>query len=218
MTWAQAAEAAIKLGGIYDGTETPKEINAMTKAAAAAHKGRGLMGVARDNLPRDGQTYSFQAAFIEVEVDVETGMYRIVDYLAVADVGTVMHPHSLGAQIHGGAVQGFGHVRSQKLVYDPHYGAALANRLHHNKPPTILDIPYEQPMRWAAVELPDPTNPVGAKGIGEPAIGAGGGALICALADAVGDGVLRRTPVHPEQIMMSLAAKQPSYEVLTAFI
>jgi CO/xanthine dehydrogenase Mo-binding subunit len=216
--FAQAAELAIKRGGKFDGHELPKEINAMTRASATALAGLGLMGVARDNLPRDGQTYSFQAAFIEVEVDVETGVYRIVDYLAVADVGTVMHPNSLGGQIHGGAVQGFGHVRSQKLVYDPHYGAALANRLHHNKPPTILDIPYEQPMRWAAVELPDPTNPVGAKGIGEPAIGAGGGALICALADAVGDGILRRTPVHPEQIMLSLAAGKPSYEVLTAFI
>ena len=88
MTWTQAAEAAIKLGGIYDGTETPKEINAMTKAAAAAHKGRGLMGVARDNLPRDGQTYGFMSAFAEVEVDVETGVWTIVDFVGVADVGT----------------------------------------------------------------------------------------------------------------------------------
>ena len=176
------------------------------------------MGVARDNLPRDGQTYSFQAAFIEIEVDVETGVYTIVDYLAVADVGTVMHPNSLGGQIHGGAVQGIGHVRSQKLVYDPHYGAALSNRLHHNKPPTILDIPVAAPMRWAAVELPDPTNPSGRRASVSRPIGAGGGALICALADAVGDELIRRTPVHPEQIMMSLAAGKPSYEVLTAFI
>jgi CO/xanthine dehydrogenase Mo-binding subunit len=216
--FAKAAELAIKRGGKFDGHELPKEINAMTRASATALAGLGLMGVARDNLPRDGQTYSFQTAFIEIEVDVETGAYRIVDYLAVVDVGTVIHPNSLAGQVHGGGVQGFGHVRSQKLVYDPHYGAALANRLHNNKPPTILDIPVEQPMRWAAVELPDPTNPVGAKGIGEPAIGAGGGALICALADAVGDGILRRTPVHPEQILMSLAAGKPAYEVLTAFI
>ena len=100
--------------------------------------------------------------FAEIEVDVETGVYKIVDYLAVADVGTVMHPHSLGGQMHGGAVQGFGHVRSQRLVYDPHYGAALAKRMHNNKPPTILDIPLE--MRWEAVELPDPTNPIGREG------------------------------------------------------
>lgn len=218
ITFAKAAERAIQLGGKFDGHEVPKELNGMTKASAAALAGLGLMGVARDNLPRNGSTYSFQAAFIEVEVDVETGVYRIVDYLAVADVGTVMHPNSLGGQIHGGAIQGFGHVRSQKLVYDPHYGAALANRLHHNKPPTILDIPVDTPMKWAAVEIPDPSNPVGAKGIGEPAIGAGGGVLMCALADAVGDGLLRRTPVHPEQILMSLAAGKPAYEPLTAFI
>ncbi len=216
ITFARAAERAIALGGAFDGHELPKEINAMTRASASALAGLGMMGVARDNLPRDGSTYSFQAAFIEVEVDVETGVYRIVDYLAVADVGTVMHPNSLGGQIHGGAIQGFGHVRSQKLVYDAHYGAALANRLHHNKPPTILDVPLH--MSWAAVELPDPTNPIGAKGIGEPAIGAGGGALMCALADAVGDGLLLRTPVQPEMILMSLAAGKPAYETLTSFI
>ena len=91
-------------------------------------------------------------------------------------------------------------MRSQKLVYDTHYGVALGKRMHHNKPPTILDIPIDA-MRWEAVELPDPGTRSGAKGIGEPAIGAGGGALICALADAVGDEIMRRTPVQPEQIM-----------------
>jgi hypothetical protein len=53
-------------------------------------------------------------------------------------------------------VQGFGHVRSQKLVYDPHYGAPLSNRLHHNKPPDSGH-PRETPCDGRA-ELPDPTN------------------------------------------------------------
>ena len=217
MTWQRAAERAIALGGIYDGTEVPKEINAMTKAAAAAHKGRGLMGVARDNLPRDGQTYGFMAAFAEVEVDVETGVWEITDFVGVADVGTVMHPHSLGGQILGGGIQGIGHVRSQKLVYDPHYGAGLSTRMHHNKPPTILDIPKKA--QWAAVGLPDPSNPIGAKGIGEPSTVAAAGAVLNALADAVGDDIIRRTPVQPEIIMATLANnRQIAYETLTAFI
>ncbi|HYB96291.1 MAG TPA: xanthine dehydrogenase family protein [Vicinamibacterales bacterium] len=218
MPWAKAAEAAIKLGGIYDGTEVPKEINAMTKAAAAAHKGRGLMGVARDNLPRDGQTYGFMSAFAEVEVDVETGVWTILDFVGVADVGTVIHPNSLGGQILGGGIQGIGHVRSQKLVYDPHYGAALANRMHHNKPPTILDIPLKA--QWAAVGLPDPTNPVGAKGIGEPSTVAAAGAVLAALADAVGDDIIRRTPVQPEDIAAALANNRKSMmrNPLQAFI
>ena len=217
LTWAKAAERAIALGGIYDGTEVPKEINAMTKAAAAAHKGRGLMGVARDNLPRDGQTYGFMASFAEVEVDVETGVWTIVDFVGIADVGTVIHPHSLGGQILGGGIQGISHVRSQKLVYDPHYGAGLSTRMHHNKPPTILDIPLKA--QWAAVGLPDPTNPIGAKGIGEPSTVASAGAVLSALADAVGDDIIRRTPVQPEMIMATLANnRQIAYEPLTAFI
>ncbi|MCA1584332.1 MAG: molybdopterin-dependent oxidoreductase, partial [Acidobacteria bacterium] len=216
LTFAQAAERAIQLGGTYDGHELPQEINAMTKASATALAGLGLMGVARDNLPRDGQTYGFMAAFAEVEVDVETGVYRIVDYVGVSDVGTVLHPNSLGGQMNGGSIQGFGHVMSQQLVYDKHYGAALAKRLHHNKPPTILDAPLN--MKWDSVGLPDPSNPIGAKGIGEPSIGAGGAALMCAIGDAVGYDIVRRTPVHPEHILTGLAKGAPAHERLTAFI
>ena len=217
LTWAKAATRAIALGGVYDGSEVPKELNAMTKSAAASLKGLGLMGVARDNLPRDGQTYGFMSGFAEVEVDVETGVWTIIDYVGVADVGTVIHPNSLGGQILGGGIQGIGHVRSQKLVYDPHYGAGLSTRMHHNKPPTILDIPLS--LKWAAVELPDPSNPIGAKGIGEPSVGAAAGAVLNALADAIGDGIIRRTPVQPEHIAEALAnGGKPAYEPLTAFI
>ena len=89
----------------------------------------------------------------EIEVDIETGVYRLVDYLAVVDVGTVMHPNSLGGQIHGGGVQGFGHVRSQKLVYDPHYGAALANRQHGRLSVNVQcdgDLNYAPGVLWTA--------------------------------------------------------------------
>ncbi|MDP2319466.1 MAG: xanthine dehydrogenase family protein [Acidobacteriota bacterium] len=218
LTWAKAAERAIALGGIYDGSEVPKELNAMTKAAAAAHKGRGLMGVARDNLPRDGQTYGFMSAFAEVEVDVETGVWTIIDFVGVADVGTVIHPNSLGGQINGGSLQGIGHIRSQKLVYDPQYGAGLSGRMYNNKPPTMLDVPTNA--KWAAVGLPDPTNPTGAKGIGEPSTVAAAGAVLAALADAVGDDIIRRTPVLPEDIAATLAngRKSTMANPLQAFI
>jgi hypothetical protein len=101
MTLAQAAQKAIELGGKYDGHELPRDINAVTKASATALAGQGLMGVARDAYPRDGATHSFVAAFAEVEVDLETGKYHIVDYLAVADVGTMIHPKALGGQVLG---------------------------------------------------------------------------------------------------------------------
>ena len=217
MTFAQAAQEAIKLGGKYDGHEVSDDLNAMTKTSAAALAGQGLMGVARDNYGRKGNTQTWVASFAEIEVDVETGEYRLVDYCAVADCGTVINPRGLAAQIHGGGVQGFGQIKSQKWVYDQRYGVSLANRFHYNKPPTILDIPLQE-MAWAAVEIPDPQTPIGAKGIGEPAIAAGSAAAICALNAAIGDDYLRRTPATPSMIMASLDAKKRVDEGLVTHV
>ena len=216
MTLAQAAQRAIALGGIYDGHELPKGINKFTVASANALAGQGLLAVARDTMPRDGNTHSFVAGFAEVEVDLETGKYKIVDYLAVADVGTVIHPRSLGGQVLGRSTLGIGHAIGQKWVYDQHYGLPLAKRFHHNKPPTIMDLPVN--MQWAAVEIPDPETPVGARGIGEPPVGAGCMAIINALSDALGDDVFRRAPVLADTILASLEAGRPMEEGLTAHI
>jgi CO/xanthine dehydrogenase Mo-binding subunit len=216
MTLAQAAQRAVELGGVYDGHELPQDINAVTKRSATALAGQGLMGVARDSYPRDGATYSFVAGFAEVEVDVETGKYHILDYLAVADVGTVIHPAALGGQVLGRSMLGIGHAISQKWVYDQHYGVPLAKRLYHTKPPTILDAP--QKMQWAALDIPDPETPVGARGIGEPPVAAGCCAVINALSDALGDEIFRRAPVNLDTILTSLEAGKPVQEGLTAHI
>jgi CO/xanthine dehydrogenase Mo-binding subunit len=204
LTFAQAANRAIQLGGKYDGHELPKDIHNMTKGSATAMAGSGLIGVAKDNYGRKGNTQAFVVGFAEIEVDTETGVYKILDYLAVADVGTVINPRGLEGQLHGGAVQGVGYARSQKWVYDEEYGSPLAKRFHHNKPPTILDIPEK--MDWEAVNLPDPQTPVGAKGVAEAAVGAGAAAVRCALASALGDEYVRRTPVGIDMILASVEA------------
>jgi CO/xanthine dehydrogenase Mo-binding subunit len=216
MTLAQAAQRAIRLGGKYDGHELPKNINKVTVASATALAGQGLMGVARDTYSRDGQTFSFVASFGEVEVDVETGVYRIVDFLAVADVGTVIHPRALGGQILGRSTLGIAHAIGQKWVYDQHYGLPLAKRFHYNKPPTILDVPVD--MRWSALDIPDPETPVGARGIGEPPVGGGCCAILNALSDALGDEVFRRAPVNLDTILASLEAGRPMQDGLKAHI
>jgi CO/xanthine dehydrogenase Mo-binding subunit len=216
MTLAQVAQKAIDLGGTYDGHELPKDINKVTGAAATALAGQGLMGVARDNYPRDGASYSYVAGFAEVEVDVETGKYHILDYLAVADVGTVIHPHALGGQVLGRSVLGMGHALAQKTIYDQHYGVPLNKRFYQSRPPTILDVP--QNMKWEALNIPDPETPVGARGIGEPPVGAGACAVLNALSAAVGDDVYRRAPVTLDVILTSLEAGRPVTEPLTAHI
>jgi xanthine dehydrogenase molybdenum-binding subunit len=214
--YAQAARRAIELGGKFDGHDVPDEVHAVTKNAARINAGLGVMGIAKDTYPRDGDTFSFVIGFAEVEVDVETGKPVLVDYLAVADVGTVVNPRSLGGQILGGVCLGVGHALCQKWVYDQHYGVALARRFHHNKPLTILDIPPA--MGWDALNLADPETPVGARGVGEPPVGAGVGAVLCAIADAVGEDAFRRSPVTPDVILMSLEHGKRMHPALTAHV
>ena len=216
LTLAQAAKRAIQLGGVYDGHELPKDINKFTVVSANALAGQGLLAVAKDNYAHDGNTFSFVASFAEVEADVETGQYRILDFLAYADVGTVLHPNALGGQILGRSILGIGHTLGQKWVYDQHYGLPLSKRFHHTKPPTILDIPEK--MAWAAVEIPDPETPIGARGIGEPPVGGGCAAIMNALSDALGDEIFRRAPVTSDVILASLEAGKPMQDPLRSNI
>jgi xanthine dehydrogenase molybdenum-binding subunit len=216
MTLAQAAKYAIQLGGVYDGHEAPADLHKLTKASVAALAGQGLVAAAKDNYPRDGSTFSYVASFAEVEVDVETGKYYIVDFLASADVGTVIHPRALGGQVLGRSVLGIGHAIGQKWVFDPHYGEMVSKRFHHNKPPTILDVPVD--MQWSALDIPDPETPVGARGVGEPPVAGGCASILNALSDALGDEIFQRAPVNADTILTSLEAGRPMQHPLVAHI
>ncbi|MGE0815264.1 MAG: xanthine dehydrogenase family protein molybdopterin-binding subunit [Vicinamibacterales bacterium] len=217
LSFAEAARRAIERGGRFDGHELPTDIHAMTTASATALAGQGLMGVAKDTYPHDGDTHSYVVGFAEVEVDVETGAIRLVDYAAVADVGTVVNPRSLGGQILGGSCLGIGHALTQRAVYDQQYGVALARRFHHNRPLTILDIPADG-MHQAAVDIADPDTPVGARGVGEPPVGAGFGAVLAAITDALGDGIVQRAPVSADRVLAALSPGLRPRDVLTSHL
>ena len=163
----------------------------------------------------EGRSFPFIAAFAEVEVDTATGEHRILEYLPVADVGTVLHPRSLGAQLHGGGIQGFGHALSQNIVYEPHYGKLVSRRFYQNKPPTILDVPPA--MEWEALDIPDPVNPVGAKGVGEVAALAGSAAVLCAIQNAIGSRAVLRTPVTADRILEALESNGANPRLLKAY-
>ena len=178
--------------------------------------GQGLVASAKDKYPHDGDSYSYLACFAEVEVDVETGKYYIVDYLAYADVGTVLHPAALGGQILGRSTLGIGHAIGQKWVIDPQYGISVAKRFYQNRPPTILDVPVD--MQWNALNIPDPETPVGARGCGEPPVGGGCAAILNALSDALGDNIFQRAPVNADTILTSYEAGRPMQNPLLAHI
>jgi CO/xanthine dehydrogenase Mo-binding subunit len=152
-------------------------------------------------------TFSYVASFAEVDVDVETGMYTIPDFLVVADAGVVVHPRAFGGQMLGRSMLGIGHAVSQKWVFDQHYGLPLAKRFYHTRPPTILDVPHR--MEWDALGIPDPETPVGARGIGEPPTTAACAAVLNALVDALGDDLILRVPVTADVVLASQEAGSP---------
>ncbi len=209
ITYAAAAQRAIELGGKYSGKEAPADIHDVTRRAVAGLAGTGLIGIAKDTLRHEGTVPAIAAGFVEIELDLETGKFEILDYVGVADCGTVLHPQSLANQVKGGAVMGIGMAVSERHLYDPQNGLPANVGFYQSKPPSYLDVPAE--MQWAAVDIADPQNPVGAKGIGEPVQGCATAALLCAISDAMGGHYFNRNPVVPDMIVNAAAGRQQSH-------
>jgi xanthine dehydrogenase molybdenum-binding subunit len=212
MTFARAARWAIEMGGPYSGRNLPDDLNDMTRRSAEAMAGTGLLGVARDTDRHTGTVPALAAGFIEIELDTDTGMIEIIDYLGVADCGTVLHPQSLATQVKGGAVMGFGMAATERHIYDATWGLPGGVGFHQAKPLSYLDVPAT--MDWTAVDIADPQNPVGAKGIGEPLMGCAGAALLCAISDALGGHYFNRTPVVADMILNAASERVQSHRPL----
>jgi xanthine dehydrogenase molybdenum-binding subunit len=217
MTFAQAARRAIQLGGRYDGHELPEDLNAMTAESVRDHlMGQGLVAAATDRYSHNGQTRTTCISFCLVEVDRETGVVEMKELVSTADCGTVLNPRGLAAQVFGGTLQGLSSARFEKWSYDPRWGVNSNKRFHTAKPASMLDAPERVDFR--AVDLPDPENPVGSKGIGEPPIGAGSAAVICAISDALGGVYFGRTPISVDAILNAISGVEPGYSRLQTHV
>jgi xanthine dehydrogenase molybdenum-binding subunit len=212
MTYAAAAQRAIELGGKFSGREAPADIHAITKSAVTVVAGKGLVGVAKDNMAMTGTVPAIAVGFVEIELDKETGQIDIVDYLGVADCGSVLHPLGLDAQIKGGGVMGFGMARSERHIYDPQNGLPGNTAMYQAKLPSYLDVPSV--MHGLGVDMQDPQNPVGAKGIGEPVEGCANAALLSAIADALGGHYFNRVPVMADMVVNAAAGRPQSNKPL----
>jgi len=212
MTFGQAAQRAIELGGRYDGHELDEDLNSMTSDAVRANlMGQGLVAAARDRFSHEGASRSTVVSFAEVEVDRETGVVELKEILSIADVGTVLNPRNLEAQTHGGVLQGMSQARFEKWGFDPRWGVNQNKRFYNTKPFSILDIPEE--LSFAAVDIADRESPIGSRGIGEPPVGAGAAVVLGAIFDALGI-YINRTPVTPDKILNALEGSNPGYTPL----
>lgn len=117
-----------------------------------------------------------------VEVDPETGQVRIIDYVAVDDVGTLINPLLAAGQIHGGVVQGIAQALYEEVSYDPDNGQLLTGSLLDYAVPRAEHVPS---ITSLFQETPSPTNPLGVKGIGESGSIAAPPCMVHAVLDAL---------------------------------
>ena len=122
-----------------------------------------LVGASRATVP----TGAFGARFAEVKVDPELGVLRITRIVSVTDGGPSSTRSSLASQLIGGTVGGIGMAAFEETVTDPGSGRAADATLGDYLVAVNADAPD---IDVAFVGEPDPTNPIGAKGIGEVGI------------------------------------------------
>jgi len=137
----------------------------------------------------------------EVEVDTMTGEVQVLGIWAAHDVGRAINPRGIEGQIEGGIAQGLGQALMEE--YKTVNGYTTTPSLAKYILPTALDVPK---INSIIIEDPDPRSPLGAKGIGEPALIPTAPAIINAIYDAVGVRITS-LPATPEKILAALEEK-----------
>jgi carbon-monoxide dehydrogenase large subunit len=127
-------------------------------------------------------TYSSGAHAAVVEVDPETGVVRVLRYVAVDDCGTMINPMVVEGQVHGGIAHGIGNALLEAVVYDD-TGQPLTGTLMEYALPRADDVPS---LEVHHVITPSPLNPLGVKGAGEGGTLPAPAAIANAIADALG--------------------------------
>jgi CO/xanthine dehydrogenase Mo-binding subunit len=142
--------------------------------------------------------YGWAAYVAEVEVDLRTYGTRVIDFVAVQDVGTVLNPTLARGQVQGGVAQGIGWALMEECRWKD--GAMENAQLTNYIIPTSDDLPA---LRVHFEETPWPGGPLGAKGLGELPIDGPAPAVVNAIARAVGADP-REIPLTPERLMALL--------------
>ena len=144
--------------------------------------------------------YTFGAHCVEVDVDEATGAVEVRRALRAHDVGRAINPVSCEGQIQGGFVQGMGYALTEEMRWNAE-GWLTTVTLADYKVPGVLDTPPD--IHAIVLEDPDPSHPVGAKGVGEPSLVGAAPAIANAICNATG-ARLRALPMTPERVLDAL--------------
>jgi carbon-monoxide dehydrogenase large subunit len=128
-----------------------------------------------------GNTFPNGAHICEVEIDAETGVYRVTHFTAVDDFGQILNPLLVAGQVHGGIVQGLGQAMGEHAVYDENGQLVTGSFMDYWMPRASdfpdFDVSYN--------EIPARSNALGVKGAGEAGTVGAPAAFINAMIDAL---------------------------------
>jgi len=147
-------------------------------------------------------TYTWGAQGAEVEVDLETGEVKILNFVSANDVGKVLNKQTLMGQIYGASVMGFGYALSEEYKTDK--GRNLNPNFLDYKIFSAPDLDF--PIHIELIETNDKEGPFGAKGVGEPGLVPTAPAIANAVYDAIGVRI-KSLPITPEKILAALKEK-----------
>lgn len=174
------------------------------KEVARRVGGHTLIGQgARGPNPEAAKAGTFGTQFARVAVNVETGQVRVLQVVAVHDVGRIINPLTARSQVYGGIIQGTGYAVTEERLIDGPTGLHLNADLESYHLPTVMDVPQ---MEALFVDDADPLlNNIGARGLGEPPIIPTAPAILNAVCDAVR---LRLTdlPLTPKRVLEAMRA------------
>ena len=149
--------------------------------------------------------WTYGAHGVIVEVDPDTGEYKVIKVASAFDVGRVINPDIVRGQAIGGMIQGLGTATCEGYIYDE-AGHLLNPSFTDNKIPTAKDLPEE--IESIAVEVAQLDGPFGARGVGEHPMISVAPALGNAIQQAVG-ALLLHMPIRFEDVWRALRKKEP---------
>lgn len=145
----------------------------------------------------------YMAGFADVEVDTETGVVRLIKFVAVVDCGTPINPNLARIQMEGGLLQGIGMALCENIRYNEK-GRLLTNTFMSYPVPTRKDV-GQIVVEFA--ESYEPTGPFGAKSIGEIGIDSPPAAIANAIRNAIGSRLVD-TPFTPDKVLSAIRSKK----------
>jgi len=198
MTEADVTELDLDGGSVVDqGGATVRSLEQVALHTLYGEDQHQIIGTASHISHRSPPPFS--AHFAEVEVDVETGEVRVLEYVAAVDCGTAINPILAEGQTEGSVVNGISYALTERYLFDQR-GRMLNPSFGRYKISCSADIP-----RITTILVPtyEPSGPFGAKSVSEISINGPLPAISNAVFDAVGIR-LRTSPFTPERVLAAL--------------